>query len=78
MGELFQPMHLILVFVMFFICLPVVIIPYWQIFKKAGFPPALSLLVFFPLVNLVVLYYVAFSEWKTDASCISTNPGAAA
>jgi hypothetical protein len=49
----------------FLVFLPIVIIPYWQIFKKAGFAPALSLLVLFPLINIIVLYYVAFAEWKT-------------
>ena len=38
-------------------------IPYWRIFRKAGFEPLLSLLLFVPLVNLVMLYYLAFAEW---------------
>jgi hypothetical protein len=32
--------------------------------EKRGVPPALSLLVWIPLIGLVVLYYVAFAEWK--------------
>lgn len=40
------------------------IVPYWQIFKKAGFPAPLALLMFVPLANIVILYVVAFSEWK--------------
>jgi hypothetical protein len=47
-----------------FVVLPVIVIPYWKIFSKAGFPAALSLLIIIPLVNLIVLYVVAFSEWK--------------
>lgn len=46
------------------IMLVIVIIPYWFIWKKAGFSPWLSLLMFLPLVNLVMLYVLAFSEWK--------------
>lgn len=46
------------------IVLPIVVLPYWQIFRKAGFSPVLSLLILVPLVNLVLLYYVAFSHWK--------------
>ena len=42
----------------------IVIVPFWQIFKKAGFSPALSLLMILPVVNLVVLYVVAFSRWR--------------
>jgi hypothetical protein len=39
------------------------LIPYWRIFKRAGFPPALSLLMLVPLVNLVVLYFLGFARW---------------
>jgi hypothetical protein len=42
----------------------VIIIPLWFIWKKAGFSPWLSLLMLLPLVNLVMLYVLAFSEWK--------------
>jgi hypothetical protein len=44
--------------------LPIFVIPFWKIFSKAGFAGALSLLMIVPLVNLIVLYIVAFSEWK--------------
>jgi uncharacterized membrane protein YhaH (DUF805 family) len=47
-----------------FIFLPVLIIPYWKIFSKAGFSGWLSLLMVIPFANLIVLYVVAFSEWK--------------
>jgi uncharacterized membrane protein YhaH (DUF805 family) len=47
-----------------FIFIPVAIIPYWMIFKKAGFSPWLALLEIIPFVGLVVLYVVGFSEWK--------------
>lgn len=64
MGDLLQPWHLmILAFFLAPITL-VVLPPFWVIFKKAGFQPILSVLMMVPLVNLVLLYYVAFSEWK--------------
>jgi len=44
--------------------LPIFVVPYWKIFSKAGFAGALSLLMIIPLVNLIVLYVIAFSEWK--------------
>jgi len=49
------------------ICLigAIVILPYWQIFKKAGFAPGLSLLMIVPLANLVMLFYLAFAEWPS-------------
>jgi hypothetical protein len=42
----------------------VVLIPYWFIFKKAGFSPFLALLMFLPLINIVVLYFLAFARWN--------------
>ena len=47
-----------------FVMLPVLILPYWKIFSKAGFSGWLALLMILPLVNLIVLYVVAFSDWK--------------
>jgi hypothetical protein len=40
------------------------VVPYWFIFKKAGFSPWLSVLMFVPLANIIILYVVAFSPWK--------------
>ena len=53
-------------FLAIFVFLPVLLVPYWKIFSKAGFSGWLALLMIFPLVNLIVLYIVAFSEWKTS------------
>jgi hypothetical protein len=62
--ELFTLPHLIILFVVFCFTGPIMVIPYWQIFKKAGFSPFLSILVLVPIANLVILYFVAFSDWK--------------
>jgi uncharacterized protein (DUF983 family) len=56
---LFQPLHLLRIAIIGF----VVLVPFWQIFKKAGFSPWLSLLTMIPLAGLFVLYYVAFARW---------------
>jgi hypothetical protein len=48
----------------FLIITVILIIPYWFIWKKAGFSPWFSLLMFVPFVNLIMLYVLAFSEWK--------------
>ena len=42
----------------------IIIIPFWQIFKKAGMGGALSLLMIIPLVNIIMVYVLAFSRWK--------------
>jgi ATP-dependent Zn protease len=42
-----------------------VVPPFWVIFRKAGFQPALSLLMLVPMANLILLYLVALSEWRS-------------
>jgi hypothetical protein len=64
MGELFAPMHLVVLLVVSAVWGVVFVVPFWQIFKKAGLPAPLSLLMIFPLVNLAMLYVLAFSTWK--------------
>lgn len=46
------------------ICAVIIIIPFWVIWKKAGFSPWLSLLMFIPMINIIALYVLAFAEWK--------------
>jgi hypothetical protein len=55
----------------------IVVIPYWMIFKKAGFPAFLGILMVVPLVNIVLLYVLAFSQWKTlpQAPIVYPAPG---
>ncbi len=50
--------------VAFLAAILIYVVPFWVIFKKAGFSPWLVLLFFVPLANLIVLYIVAFSQWK--------------
>lgn len=51
-------------FIFLVILLAIVIIPFWFILKKAGFSPWLSLINIVPLGTLILLYVVAFAEWK--------------
>jgi hypothetical protein len=39
------------------------VVPFWMIFKKAGYHPALSLLILVPLVNVILVYFLAFAPW---------------
>lgn len=48
----------------FLIFAAIVVIPMWFVWKKAGFSPWLSLLSVVPLINLIMLYVLAFTEWK--------------
>lgn len=49
----------------------IVVIPYWKIYRKAGFSGWLALLMVIPLVRVVVLYIIAFSSWKTTLPTLS-------
>jgi len=49
----------------YLIAVVVLMIPCWFILKKAGFSPWLSLLCIVPsLGTLVLLYVLAFAQWK--------------
>jgi hypothetical protein len=51
---------------MYLIVAVIVVIPFWKIFQKAGFPPAFSLLMLIPIVNVVAIYFVAFAQWPNQ------------
>jgi len=44
----------------------VMMVPYWRIVSKAGYNGWLSLLMLVPLVNIVMLFVFAFSEWPIE------------
>lgn len=43
----------------------IVVVPFWQIFSKAGYSKWLSLLMVIPIVNLLALYFLAFATWPS-------------
>lgn len=61
MNEGMVGFHLIWMLVM----AAIVVIPFWRICSKAGYPGWLSLLIVIPLVNLLFLYFLAFSAWPS-------------
>ena len=50
--------ELFFVFVLLF-----AIVPFWKIFSKAGYPGIMSLTMFVPILNVVMLFFLGFSEW---------------
>jgi hypothetical protein len=42
------------------------LVPFWRIFGRMGFPPWLAVIASLPLVNLIVLYYVALTPWPRE------------
>jgi hypothetical protein len=39
------------------------IIPTWRIVRRAGYPGAWSLLSFIPVLNVIMLWVFAYSDW---------------
>jgi uncharacterized membrane protein len=44
----------------------VAVIPWFFIYKKAGYHPAMGCLMFLPIVNIVMLFVLAFSDWPIE------------
>lgn len=42
----------------------IILVPYWFICKKAGLSPWLTFLNIIPFGNLILIYYLAFAQWK--------------
>ncbi len=57
------PLELIAILVVTLGVMVVMILPFWKIYQKAGFPPALALTQLVPPLGLVVLFYVAYAKW---------------
>lgn len=51
--------------IIFVIYVAVILFPFWKITAKAGYNGWLSLLMIFPLANLIYLYFLAFSDWPS-------------
>ena len=52
--------------IMSLIIVVLIILPFWFIFSKAGYSKWLSLLMVVPIVNIVMLYFLAFSTWRSE------------
>ncbi|MFO7993382.1 MAG: hypothetical protein R6U69_04420 [Marinobacter sp.] len=54
----------------------VVVIPAWRICQRTGYPGWLGLLILIPMVNLILLYVIAFGEWpgNRDSEVPSGKP----
>ncbi len=52
--------------IMWLFFLVFIIFPFWFIFSKAGYSKWLSFLMVVPIVNIVMLYFLAFSTWPSQ------------
>jgi len=51
------------------------IVAFWKILGRMGFPPWLAIMASIPIVNLVLLYYVAMTPWPIDSRTPPSRPG---
>ena len=52
------------------------VVPFWRIFARMGLPPWLAIMAAVPLVNLIVLYYVALNPWPSQRQPVARGPDA--
>lgn len=50
---------------MMWLFIPLIVVPFWFIFLKAGYSKWLSILMIIPIVNFVLLGFLAFSKWPS-------------
>jgi hypothetical protein len=48
------------------VLLPVSVVPFWKLFPRLQFNKWLALVMLVPYVNVIFLYYVAFSKPKSN------------
>ncbi len=42
------------------------VIPVWRICQRIGYQGWMGILIIIPVVNLILLYFIAFSDWPAD------------
>ena len=57
-----EPAELIMILFMWVL----IILPFWFIFPKTGYSKWLSLLMAVPMINIIMLYFLAFSNWPSQ------------
>ncbi len=74
-----QMMHILGMVLAFYavvilLILTAIIVPSWFICKKAGFSPWLSFLNIIPVGGLILLYVLAFADWKVVPAPMAYYP----
>ena len=44
----------------------VLVVPFWKIFPRAGWPAPMALLMMVPVLNWILLWVLAFKRWPDD------------
>lgn len=73
-GKLGLP-EIMVVLVVCFLSAIFVVVPWFKIFSKSGHSGILSVLMLIPVVNLLLLWWFAFTTWPAQSSQPNaTNP----
>jgi uncharacterized SAM-binding protein YcdF (DUF218 family) len=56
----------------------VALVPWFLIYKKVGYSPAMGCLMFIPLVNIIMLFVLAFSQWPIERELENARRGTGA
>ena len=75
--EQWGPLFMLLIGVMVCAGIAITAIVWWKIVGRTGYHPALSLLMFVPLLNLVLLIVLAFQEWPVQRELAALKTRAA-
>ncbi|MBB5722169.1 uncharacterized protein (DUF983 family) [Loktanella ponticola] len=51
---------------MIVVYMAIVVVPFYQIWKRTGHNGWIALLMLVPLVNVVMLYVIAFKQWPIE------------
>lgn len=57
------PVEFIIILLVLGMMCVVTVLPFWMICTKAGFPGWYSVGMLFPIVNICLLFFLAFAEW---------------
>jgi len=49
--------------IMMLVAAAVIVVPFYKLWGRTGHNPWISLLMLLPLINLILLYVLAFKEW---------------
>jgi hypothetical protein len=71
MGSSFGFWH----FFIFVFWIGVFAIPMWRIAVKAGFPGPVSLLMYIPVLNIILLWVFAFVRWPVERNRARDSAG---
>ena len=53
------PLELLVIFVM----VGIIVLPMWRICAKAGYPGWFGLAALVPILNILLLFFLAFADW---------------